>query len=90
MSTPESMDDTANDLGTADEPMVKFTIKFSNSEYPIEFLNASNTVIDLKSYLECETNILPTRQKLLGLRRTDGKFSLYFALFFDIFVIFLF
>ena len=45
----------------------KFSVKWNGNEYPIEGLDKTNTIYDLKEKIECLTNVLVERQKLLGL-----------------------
>ena len=44
------------------------TIKWSGKEYVISGLLDSQTVLDLKEEIKKHTNVLPVRQKLLGLK----------------------
>lgn len=46
---------------------VKLTVKWSGQEYPLS-LSGGSTVLDLKQRLAELTNVLPSRQKLLGLK----------------------
>lgn len=53
---------------------VNFHIKWSGKEYEIA-LPLDATVLDLKLKLLDETNVPPERQKLLGLKASDGKLA---------------
>jgi len=48
--------------------MTKLIIKWSGTEYPIEGLSPTDSVLDLKNLICKETGVLPHRQKLLGLK----------------------
>ena len=49
------------------------TIKWSGKEYVISGLLETQTVLDLKEEIKKQTCVLPTRQKLLGLKY-KGKY----------------
>ena len=49
------------------------TIKWSGKEYVISGLLDTQTVLDLKEEIKNQTCVLPTRQKLLGLKH-KGKY----------------
>ena len=51
-------------------------IKWSGKEYAIDGITSSVTVADLKEMIAKKTNVLPGRQKLLGLKY-KGTFSLF-------------
>jgi len=69
----------------------KLTIKWSGKEYPVS-LDKSKTVLDLKKLVHELTNVLPKRQKFLGLKykrgRTplnDVRYQFFFFFFFFFF-----
>lgn len=47
-------------------------VKWNGQEHEVKGLNESNTVLDLKKELSSLTNVLPERQKLLGLKSKTG------------------
>ena len=49
-------------------PMTQIVIKWSGKEYKISSLSETETVLDLKNTIQKETGVLPSRQKLLGLK----------------------
>ena len=49
-------------------PMVELVIKWAGKEYKISDLSENQTVGDLKKRIQTDTNVLPERQKLLGLK----------------------
>ena len=50
------------------------TIKWSGKEYVISGLIETQTVLDLKEEIKKQTCVLPTRQKLLGLKHKGEYF----------------
>lgn len=68
---------SATPTPTADEDPtarpISLTIKWSNSEYLVDELTASDTVADLKSMLYSKTFVKPARQKLMGLKTKNGS-----------------
>lgn len=50
----------------------QFCIKWQGRELNLE-LEETACVADLKRELQAQTNVAPKRQKLLGLKRRDGK-----------------
>ena len=52
--------------------MPTVTVKWTSKELEVELADAA-TVSDLKHKLQEETHVNPKRQKLLGLKRKDGK-----------------
>lgn len=63
--------------------MTNLIIKWSGSEYPIEGLSPSDSVLDLKNLICKVTGVLPHRQKLLGLK-LKGKPATDDAVFRDL------
>jgi len=63
--------------------MTNLIIKWSGSEYPIDGLSDSDSVLDLKNLICKATGVLPHRQKLLGLKM-KGKPALDDALIGDL------
>lgn len=55
-------------------PEINFQIKWNGKEFEIS-LPLDSTVMDLKLKLVDETNVPPERQKLLGLKQTNGKLA---------------
>jgi ubiquitin-like domain-containing CTD phosphatase 1 len=53
---------------SASPEQISLVIKWSGKEFPIEDINLTSTVADLKSLISEKTNVLPERQKLLNLR----------------------
>ena len=51
------------------------TIKWSGKEYVISGLLETQTVLDLKEEIKKQTCVLPTRQKLLGLKHKGSYFA---------------
>ena len=47
--------------------MITVKIKWSGSEYPIEQIPLSTTVLELKQLIKEQTGVLPNRQKLCGI-----------------------
>jgi ubiquitin-like domain-containing CTD phosphatase 1 len=56
------------------EQQVYFQVKWSGKDYEIA-LPVDSTILDLKLKLLDETNVPPERQKLLGLKASDGKLA---------------
>ena len=52
---------------TIDTILNKFIIKWNGGEYTFDTLDKNCTVLDLKVQIEDQTNVLVTRQKILGL-----------------------
>ena len=51
----------------------EFSIKWNGGDYKVVNLLVTHTVNDLKSELQKLTNVLPERQKLLGLKTNSGQ-----------------
>ena len=49
-------------------PMPSLIVKWSGQEYVVSDLSETETVLDLKEAIKKQTGVLPTRQKLLGLK----------------------
>lgn len=47
---------------------VNVTVKWNGTEYLIEGIDVCDTVLDLKKAISKKTNVLPERQKLMGLK----------------------
>ena len=54
---------------------VEILVKWNGQDYKASNLLASNTVADLKDELCKQTNVLPERQKLLGLKTKSGQLA---------------
>ena len=48
-------------------------VKWNGKEYIITGLNFDKSITDLKAAIQCETGVLPERQKLLGLKYKGAK-----------------
>lgn len=53
--------------------LTEYFVKWNGQEYKVDKLLASNTVADLKEELYKLTDVLPDRQKLLGLKTKNGQ-----------------
>ena len=60
------MEDTQEAAAPVDEPCIDLVAKFDGQDHHIT-IPVSKTVGDLKVFLSFSTNVLPQRQKLLGL-----------------------
>lgn len=66
------LEETVGELQDADNLDLELRIKWGGTTYPIE-LNSQSTLADLKNLLFQLTEVLPKRQKVLGLPRISGR-----------------
>lgn len=67
------MDDKQQDHGTSDEPNVSLVAKWGKKKINLSNLHPATTILEVKEMLKEETNILPKRQKLIGLGKVDDE-----------------
>lgn len=65
-------EETVSELQSADASDFELRVKWGSATYPVE-LNPESTLADLKNLLFKLTEVLPERQKVLGLPRISGR-----------------